>query len=423
MPDKITNIYAREVLDSRGDPTVEVTVEAGDISAKAKVPSGASTGKTEACELRDNDKERYGGKGVLKAIGYVNNEINKVLTGRDVDALAQIDQRLIDLDGSENKSRLGANAILGVSLACARVAAISHKLPLYRFIKEYYKFKQPFKLPVPLANLINGGLHADNNLDLQEFWVIPRGIKTFKERTRAVSEIFHQLGKILIAKGYDTDLGNEGGYAPELKNTEEVWQLLIQATAQAGYKIGQEIFLGLDAGSSTFYDSKSNRYLLKMENRSLTAEELSLVYQAWLAKYPIVAFEDPFAEEDWGAWTVFFKKISSINPDILLIGDDLFTTNTIRLSKGITAKAANAILIKPNQIGTLTETVSAIKMGQEANFKIAVSHRSGETEDDFIADLAVATAADFVKIGSTARSERIVKYNRLMEIEEELNIC
>ncbi|MCX6785722.1 MAG: phosphopyruvate hydratase [Candidatus Komeilibacteria bacterium] len=422
MDNKITDVYAREILDSRGNPTVEVTVEAGEISAKAKVPSGASTGTHEALELRDNDPARYGGKGVLKAVENVNQKISKVLIGQPADRLSVLDQRMIDLDGTANKSRLGANAILGASLACARAGAMACNLPLYKFIKDFYRFKfSGFSLPVPLVNVINGGKHADSNLDFQEFWIIPKKFTTIKERIRAMSEIFHALGKVVLERGYDTDLGNEGGYAPDLNNTEEVWQMIMLAIERAGYQAGEQIFLGLDAGSSEFFNVKKQTYAIKLAGQELTTEELSVLYQKWLAKYPILAFEDPFAEDEWPAWKNFTEQILKINKDIIIIGDDLFTTNVALLRRGISEKSANAVLIKPNQIGTLTETVNCIRLAQEHKFKIAVSHRSGETEDDFIADLAVATNADYIKAGAPSRSERVVKYNRLMEIEDEIN--
>ncbi len=418
---KITNIYAREILDSRGNPTVEVTVEAGEIKAKAKVPSGASTGKHEALELRDNDKARYGGKGVLKAIANVNARIKPALLGFSVDGLSQIDQRMIDLDGTPNKERLGANAILGVSLACARAGALANNLPLYQFIRQYYHFRfAEYLLPVPLVNVVNGGAHADNNLDFQEFWIIPQNIKTCKERVRAMAEIFHALGKIISQAGLDTDVGSEGGYAPNFAGVDQVWQMMSAAISSAGYGLGQEIFFGMDAGSSEFYDADKKIYSLKKENKEYSSRELSLVYQKWLAQYPFLALEDPFGEDDWLAWKNFKLQVSSINKNILLIGDDLFTTNVALLKKGIDQDLANAILIKPNQIGTLSETIACVKLAQQHHFKIAVSHRSGETEDDFIADLAVAVNSDFIKAGAPSRSERVVKYNRLMEIEEEI---
>ena len=419
MDNKINDIYAREILDSRGNPTLEVGVETKAVAAAAKVPSGASTGAYEALELRDNDKARYGGKGVLKAIDNVNSKIRPALIGMEVEQLSQIDQRMIDLDGTENKARLGANAILGVSLACARAGALCQPKPLYEFIRSAYHLKfSSFKLPIPLTNVVNGGSHADSNLDFQEFWLIPSKINTIKERIRAIAEVFHSLGEILTKKGFDTDVGNEGGYAPDFKSVDEVWQLMVEAVQKAGYKLGEQIFLGMDAGASEFF--KDGKYQIKMEGKEYTAGELSGLYQSWIAKYPFLALEDPFDQEDWPAWKEFKTQISKINQDILIIGDDLFTTNVKRLQKGIDENVANAILIKPNQIGTLTETINCIKLAQENNLKIAVSHRSGETEDDFIADLAVAVNAEYIKTGAPSRSERLAKYNRLMEIEEEL---
>ncbi|MBU1131589.1 phosphopyruvate hydratase [Patescibacteria group bacterium] len=421
MSKKITDLYAREILDSRGNPTVEVVVEVGEQKASAKVPSGASTGRYEALELRDGDASRYGGKGVLRAVENVNNVIKQALTGFEVEKLAQIDQRMITLDGTENKSRLGANAILGVSLACARAASQVNNQPLYKFIRDYYKLKiKDWPLPVPLSNVINGGLHADSNLDIQEFWVIPQGPDSFKEKIRAVSEIFHQLGKVLEGKGYDTDIGSEGGYAPDLQYTSEAWEIILEAVKKAGYEPGQDIFLGVDAGSSTFYNSASKKYTINLDKKILSAEELSVYYQEWLAKFPFLAFEDPFAEDDWEGWVNFKNQVLSINDRLLIIGDDLFTTNVKRLELGIEKNAANSILIKPNQIGTLTETINCIELARARQYKIAVSHRSGETEDTFIADLAVAAGAEYIKAGAPSRSERVAKYNRLMEIEEEL---
>ncbi|HLD27339.1 MAG TPA: phosphopyruvate hydratase [Patescibacteria group bacterium] len=420
MKNKIKDIYAREILDSRGNPTLEAVVETEITASAAQVPSGASTGKTEAWELRDNDRARYGGKGVLMAIANVNGPIRQALIGMEVDQPGQIDQRMIDLDGTDNKARLGANAILGVSLACARAAALTHNLPLYKFIRQAYDLKlKSFKLPVPLVNVVNGGAHADSNLDFQEFWIIPAGLAAIKERVRCVAEIFHKLGEVMKKKGYDTDVGNEGGYAPDFKNTDEVWELIAESVKASNYQLGEQVFFGMDAGASEFF--KDGKYQIKLAGHDFTAGELSELYQKWLAKYPFLAFEDPFDQEDWPAWKNFKSQLASLNPDILIIGDDLFTTNVKRLQKGIDADAANAVLIKPNQIGTLTETINCVKLAQSHNYKIAVSHRSGETSDDFIADLAVAVNSDYIKTGAPSRSERVVKYNRLMEIEEELS--
>ena len=419
MEKKITGVWAREILDSRGNPTLEVTVEAGKLSASAKVPSGASTGKFEALELRDNDRDRYGGKGVLKAIDNVNSRIKPAVLGLAAVRPSEIDLRLIDLDGSANKARLGANAILGVSLASCRLGALVSGLPLYKFIRQAFNLKlKGFSMPVPLTNIVNGGAHADSNLDFQEFWIIPAKIPVLKERIRAISEIFHALGVILKKKGLDTDVGNEGGYAPDFQSLDEVWQVIIEAVSQANYELGREIFLGLDAGASEFFNQ--GRYEVKMENKAYSATELSELYQSWFARYPFLAIEDPFDQEDWGAWKEFKSQVGRTNPAISIIGDDLFTTNTARLERGIEEDSANAILIKPNQIGTLTETIAAIKLARNSNFKIAVSHRSGETDDDFIADLAVAANSEFIKTGAPSRSERVAKYNRLMAIEAEL---
>lgn len=423
MSKKITDIYAREILDSRGNPTIEVCVETDDILVSAKVPSGASTGSHEAVELRDGDKTRFGGQGVLKAVENVNYKIKEALMGREVDKLTEIDRQLIDLDGTENKSKLGANAILGVSMACLRAAAQAENLPLYRYIREYFKLPlTDWRLPVPLSNIINGGLHADSNINFQEFWIIPLRIDLFKEKVRAISEIFHELGKILKSKGYDTDVGNEGGYAPDISYTNEAWEMIIAAIKKAGYDAGSNVYLGIDAGASTLYDKKEEKYIINLDRLALSAEELSLYYQQWLAKFPLLAFEDPFAEDDWAAWINFKAQILNFNQNIRIIGDDLFTTNVKRLAMGIEKNAANAILIKPNQIGTITETINCIKLAQSNKYQIAVSHRSGETEDTFIADLAVAVNAEFIKTGAPSRSERVAKYNRLLEIEEELKL-
>jgi enolase len=420
MKNKIKDIYAREILDSRGNPTVEAVVETEITAAAAQVPSGASTGKTEAWELRDGDQARYGGKGVLKAIEGVNGPIKQALVGMEVDQVSKIDQRMIDLDGTDNKARLGANAILGVSLACARAGALTRNLPLYEFIRQAYDLKfKSFELPVPLVNVINGGAHADSNLDFQEFWIIPAGIASIKERVRCVAEIFHKLGEVMKKKGYDTDVGNEGGYAPDFKNTDEVWELIAESVKMANYKLGEQVFFGTDAGASEFF--KDGKYQIKLAGKDFTAGELSELYQKWMAKYPFLAFEDPFDQEDWPAWKNFKAQLSKLNSDILIIGDDLFTTNVRRLQRGIDEDVANAVLIKPNQIGTLTETINCVKLAQSHNYKIAVSHRSGETADDFIADLAVAINSDYIKTGAPSRSERVVKYNRLMEIEEEIS--
>jgi enolase len=416
---KIVRVYAREVLDSRGNPTLEATVELkSGITASAKVPSGASTGVHEALELRDGDKTRFGGLGVLRAVSNVNDLINPVLKGVEIEKLTQIDQRMIDLDGTENKSRLGANAILGVSLACARAGALANNEPLYKFIRRIYKLKlKNFIMPTPLVNVMNGGKHANSNLDFQEFWIIPQGVNTFKEKIRAAAEIFHKLGGILLAKGYDTDFGDEGGYAPNVKSVEEVWQMMKEATKKANYELGKDVWFGIDSGSSSFYNKEKKVYELKHLGKDLTAEELSLLYQRWIADYSFLAFEDPFAEDEWEVWRNFKHQVLSINSKLLVIGDDLLTTNVSLLTRGLKEDSANGIIIKLNQIGTLTETINCLNLARSNGYKIIISHRSGETEDDFIADLAVAVNADYIKAGATSRSERVAKYNRLMEIE------
>jgi len=422
MSEKIKQISATEVLDSRGNPTLEVNVvtEKG-IIAKAAVPSGATIGVHEALELRDGDIQRYGGKGVLKAVGNVNTLINDVLKGESVDQLTHLDQRMIDLDGTADKSRLGANATCGVSLAIARAGALVNKLPLYQFISQFYQFKiTSDKLPVPLVNIINGGHHADSNLDLQEYWIVPHGVGIFSQQIRAISEIYHQLGKVLVNQGYDSDVGDEGGYAPDLTSNEEPFKLILKAVEAAGYGIGQDIYFGLDAGASTFYDSTLHKYNLDLDKLSLNSDEMIDYYRKLLALYPFIALEDPLAEDDWSAWKKLTSELSITTRKLLIVGDDLFTTNVSRLAKGIEEKVANAIIIKPNQIGTLSETITTIKLAQEHHYQVVISHRSGETEDTFIADLAVAVGAEYIKTGAPARSDRVAKLNRLMEIEEEL---
>lgn len=421
MKNSIKKIEALEILDSRGNPTVQVKITLNNgMSAKASVPSGASTGIHEALELRDGDKKRYGGKGVLKAIKNITGKIQPLLIGHDINDLQGIDNIMLAKDGSENKTKLGANAILGVSLAAARVGALANNRSLYEHLRKVYKLKyNKYLLPTPLSNIVNGGQHADNSLDWQEFWIIPKGIKKYPEALRACAEVFHALSGEFKAKGYSTNVGDEGGYAPNVKNAKEVWDTVIKAIKKVGYKPGKDIYLGMDAGASEFYNGKTNKYELKGENINATHTRLLSIYEGWLKSYPILALEDPFDQDDWNAWKEItankkFKKIA-------LIGDDFFVTNVKRLDKGIKEKAANAILIKVNQIGTLSETIDTIKMAQKNNYRIAISHRSGETTDDFIADLAVAVNAEFIKTGAMSRGERMVKYNRLLEIYKELN--
>ncbi len=414
---KIKSIVAREILDSRGNPTVacRVTLQSG-ASAEAKVPSGASTGSHEALELRDGGK-RYGGKGVLKAVNNVNKEIAPLLTGVDATRQQDIDHVMIELDGTKNKSRLGANAILSVSLATAEALAKHRNIPLWKSLRRTYGFKKKASLPVPMMNVLNGGAHADWSLDVQECMLLPLQPK-FSERLRAGTETFHVLAKLLKQNGFATTVGDEGGFAPKLQKVENAFELLLRAIKTAGYKPGRDIALATDVASSEFYDAKKKKYVFKAEGGTeYTAEQLLKRYQAWQEKFPLKSIEDPFAEDDWEAWK---KAVPALKKKSLLVGDDFFVTNIERLKRGIEQKAATAILIKLNQIGTLTETVDAIEMAQAAKFAVIVSHRSGETDDTFIADLCVACGAEHIKTGSLSRSERVEKYNRLLAIENEL---
>lgn len=422
MPDKIKKITALEILDSRGEPTLEVEVElSSGIIAKAAVPSGASTGRFEAHELRDGDPLRYDGKGVLKAVKNVNEILNKELAGLRVTEQAQIDKLMIELDGTANKNKLGANAILGVSLAVAATAAKSTGLPLYKYLRQLYQSSNKnFILPTPVVNIINGGKHANSNINLQEFWIVPFKASSFAEKLRQASEIFHALGKILQSKGYDTDLGNEGGYAPNVISHKEVFEMLMQAIDLAHYEPYEDILLGLDAGASVFYHERKQKYNLTLDRLALSSTEMIEYYLDLIDEYPLRFLEDPLAEEDWSAWALLSKNPVIKQDNIKLIGDDLFVTNKFRLQKGIDLQVANSILIKPNQIGTLTETLETISLARVNNYQLVISHRSGETTDTTIADLAVAVNAEYIKIGSTARGERIAKYNRLLKIEEEL---
>lgn len=409
---KITDIIGREVLDSRGNPTVEaeVVLENG-VRAMACSPSGASTGSREALELRDGDKSRYLGKGVLKAVGHVNNEIKSALIGKDATDQAAIDQVMLDLDGTENKEKLGANAILAVSLANAKAAAQALGKPLYEHINR----DGNFSMPVPMMNIINGGEHADNNVDIQEFMVMPVGAPTFSEALRMGAEIFHSLRKVLQKKGLNTAVGDEGGFAPDLGSNEEAIQAIVEAVDRAGYKLGEDVALALDIASSEFY--KDGKYHLSGEGKVLSSAEFTDYLADWVERYPIVSIEDGMDESDWEGWKLLTDKIGS---KCQLVGDDLFVTNTKILSKGIEQGVANSILIKVNQIGTLTETLAAIDMAHKAGYTAVISHRSGETEDTTIADLAVATAAGQIKTGSLCRSDRVAKYNQLLRIESAL---
>ena len=408
----IVEVMAREILDSRGNPTVEadVLLESGVIG-RAAVPSGASTGSREAVELRDGDKQRYLGKGVLKAVENVNTEICEAIIGLDASEQAFIDKILIDLDSTENKSRLGANAMLAVSMAVAKAAAEESGLPLYRYLGG----AGGMQLPVPMMNVINGGAHANNSLDLQEFMIIPHGFQTFREALRCGTEIFHALKKLINGKGMSTTVGDEGGFAPNLPNNESALQLIMEAIAAAGYQAGTQVSIGLDCASSEFY--KDSKYDIASEKRKLSAGELTEMLAGWVAKYPIISIEDGMAEGDWTGWKILTENLGN---KVQLVGDDLFVTNTKILSEGIRQGIANSILIKVNQIGTLTETFAAIEMAKRAGYTSVISHRSGETEDTTIADIAVATNAGQIKTGSLSRSDRIAKYNQLLRIEEEL---
>ncbi len=408
----ITDIKAREIMDSRGNPTVEADVhlECGAVG-RAAVPSGASTGSREAIELRDEDKSRYLGKGVTKAVANVNGEIRQALLGHDAAHQANIDNRMIELDGTPNKARLGANALLAVSMACAKAVAIEKGESLYRYLGD----GENFTMPVPMMNIINGGSHADNSVDLQEFMIMPVGAPSMSEAIRYGAEIFHALKKVLSSRGLNTAVGDEGGFAPDLPSNEAAIEVILEAVDKAGYQAGNDIFIGIDAASSEFY--KNGKYELASEGKSLSAEEFIDVLATWVDKYPILSIEDAMDENDWDGWKKLTERLGN---KIQLVGDDLFVTNTRILQEGIDKGIANSILIKVNQIGTLTETLDAINLAKKSGYTAVISHRSGETEDATIADLAVATNAGQIKTGSLSRSDRIAKYNQLIRIEEEL---
>lgn len=418
----IVEVIGREILDSRGNPTVEVDVVLdNDIVGRAAVPSGASTGEYEACELRDGDKNRYLGKGVLKAVEHVNTEIAEELVGIDCRDQMGIDHLMIGLDGTENKTRLGANAMLAVSMAVAKAAADTSGLPLYRYLGGTYSSH----MPIPMMNIINGGAHADNNVDLQEFMIVPFG-KTqsagyslgFREGLRMGVEIFHHLKSVLKAKGLNTAVGDEGGFAPNLRSNREALDVILEAVEKAGYKPGEEVRIALDAASSEFYNKESGKYELKGEGKVLDSAQLVDFYAEWCRDYPIYSIEDGLDENDWAGWKLLTEKLGR---NVQLVGDDLFVTNPRRLARGIESGVANAILIKVNQIGTITETLQTIELAKKMNYNCVISHRSGETEDTFISDLAVATNAGQIKTGSLCRTDRICKYNQLLRIEEELD--
>src|SRR5579859_1955981 len=450
MSTKIARVHARQVLDSRGNPTVEadVVLENGMLGRGA-VPSGASTGEHEALELRDGDKSKYLGKGVLKAVANVNGELAKAVTGLDAADQRALDHKMISLDGTPTKSRLGANAILAVSMAAARAAASASKQPLYKYLSRYSTDTTANLLPCPMMNILNGGAHVDSSVDFQEFMVMPIGAPSFSEGLRWGVEVFHALKAALKKHGYSTAVGDEGGFAPSCKSNEEAIQIVLEAIAAAGYKPGEQVAIALDPASSEFYEKPSGKYVFKKSDKSAhTSPEMAAYWTSWVEKYPIVSIEDGMAEDDWSGWKTLTQSVGSKTPSpsvipsggpagfagpesrnpvsalgpkkIQLVGDDLFVTNTERLSRGINEGIANAILIKLNQIGSVTETIDAIELARKAGYNSIISHRSGETEDTFIADLAVATAAGQIKTGSASRSDRIAKYNQLLRIEEEL---
>ena len=412
---EIIDVLAREILDSRGNPTIEVEVllESGYVGTAA-IPSGASTGEHEAVELRDGDKSRYSGKGVLKAVQNVNDIIAEEIIGFDSTDQIMIDRLMIDLDGTENKGKLGANAILGVSLAVAKAAAAALGLPLYQYLGGV----NAKVLPVPMMNILNGGKHADNNVDLQEFMVVPVNAPNFRESLRMGVQVFHSLKKVLSSKGYNTAVGDEGGFAPDLKSNEEAVEVILEAIEKAGFKAGKDIYLALDPASSEFYDVKRKVYMLKSEKKELSSEKIVDYYANWVKKYPIISIEDGMAEDDWDGWKIMTDKLGK---KIQIVGDDIFVTNTKRLKMGIDKGITNSILIKLNQIGTVTETLDCIEMAHRAGFTTVISHRSGETEDSTIADVAVAVNAGQIKTGSASRTDRIAKYNQLIRIEQELD--
>jgi enolase len=424
MSTKITRVHARQVLDSRGNPTVEadVALESGAFG-RAIVPSGASTGEHEALELRDGDKSKYLGKGVQKAVANVNSELAKAVTGSDATDQRALDHKMITLDGTPTKSRLGANAILAVSMAAARASAVALKQPLYKYLSRYSTDTSANLLPVPMMNILNGGAHADSSVDFQEFMAMPVGAASFREALRWGVEVFHALKAALKKHGYSTSVGDEGGFAPSCKSNEEAIQIVLEAITAAGYKPGEQVAIALDPAASEFYDRAGGKYVFKKSDKSVhSSAEMAAYWTRWVGKYPIVSLEDGMAEDDWSGWKSLTESVGSktSKKKIQLVGDDLFVTNTERLSRGINEGIANAILIKLNQIGSVTETIDAIELARKAGYNSVISHRSGESEDTFIADLAVATAAGQIKTGSGSRTDRVAKYNQLLRIEEEL---
>jgi len=423
MSTKIVRVHGRQILDSRGNPTVEadVVLEGGALG-RAAVPSGASTGEHEALELHDDDKSRFLSKGVLKTVGNVNGELAKAVTGLDAADQQALDRRMIELDGTPTKSRLGANALLAVSMAAARAAAAAQRLPLYKYLARYSgdasSGRPGTTLPVPMMNILNGGAHADNSVDFQEFMVMPVGAPSFSEALRWGVEVFHALKGALKKRGYSTAVGDEGGFAPNCKSNEEAIQVVLEAISAAGYKPGAQVAIAIDPAASEFYDKASGKYIFKKSDKSAhSSEEMASYWAGWAAKYPIVSIEDGMAEDDWSGWKLLTGKTGK---KIQLVGDDIFVTNTEIFARGIKEGIANAILIKLNQIGTVTETIEAIEMARKAGYRSVVSHRSGETEDTFIADFTVAMGTGQIKTGSASRTDRIAKYNQLLRIEEEL---
>ncbi|WP_158823259.1 phosphopyruvate hydratase [Granulicella sp. S156] len=412
---EIVSIHAREILDSRGNPTVEADVVLGDgVRGRAAVPSGASTGEHEAVELRDGDKEHYLGKGVLQAVENIESILAPELAGMDASNQRLIDATMLSIDGTENKSRLGANAILAVSMACARASADALGIPLYRYLGGV----NACILPTPMMNILNGGAHADNNVDFQEFMVMPVGAETFSDALRWGTEVFHTLKGVLKKKGYNTAVGDEGGFAPSLKSNVEALELILEAIELAGYTAGEQIAIALDPASSEFYDKSTGKYIFKKSDKSeKNSEQMAAYWESWVRQYPIISIEDGLAEDDWTGWKILTEKIGR---NVQLVGDDLFVTNSKRLQRGIEEGVGNSILVKVNQIGTISETLEAIELARRNGYTSIISHRSGETEDTFIADLAVGTGAGQIKTGSASRTDRIAKYNQLLRIEEEL---
>lgn len=422
---KITDVKGREILDSRGNPTVEVsvTLEDGTV-AVAGVPSGASTGAFEAVELRDNDFARYGGLGVLNAVRNVNGELRDAVIGMEAGDQKALDDKMLTLDGTENKGRLGANAILGISMAACRAAALSAKIPLHRRIADLYgEKKAPVSFVVPMFNILNGGVHSDSGLSVQEFKIVPAGIADYPEQMRAGSEIFHALKKLLEKEGFSVGVGDEGGFAPRLESHAQALELIGRAITGAGYVLGEQVFIGLDVAANSFYEPNEDQYALKPENVSLSRESLVNVYRDWIQQYSVVSIEDGLHEEDWNGWTQMKEKLekeaTAWKKKLMLIGDDLLVTNVKRLEKAIAENACNAVLIKLNQIGTVSETIQCMQLAEKHGMNRVISHRSGETIDDFIADLAVGAGAEFIKTGSLSRGERLAKYNRLLAISTE----